>query len=269
MGRERISAAFKRAEPLLSMWTAVGFPHRDSAVSVCEALVRAGAGMIELGIPYSDPLADGPTIQAVNARALENGAGVALCFEQLPAIRAAVGEAPVLVMGYVNPMMQYGYERFLRDLKAAGGDGIIMPDLPLTEYRRHVQPVIEELDLGFIGLVTIDSSDERVREIDALSRGFVYAVSSRAVTGGTWGSDPERVAFLKRLRDLNLSNPIMVGFGIDGREAFESVVSQADGAIIASAFVRRLLQPENQSNAAACAARFVSEILGSADDCSA
>lgn len=269
MGLERITAAFERPGPLLSMWTAVGFPYRDSAVSVCGALIRAGAGMIELGIPYSDPLADGPTIQAVNARALENGAGVALAFEQLPAIRVVVGEAPVLVMGYVNPMMQYGYERFLRDLKGAGGDGIIMPDLPLSEYRRQVQPLLEELDLGFIGLVTMDSPDERVREIDALSRGFVYAVSSRAVTGGAWGSDPERVAFLKRLRDLKLSNRVMVGFGIDGREAFESVISQADGAIIASAFVRRLLEPQNQQNAPACAEQFVSEILGRAHDCPA
>jgi tryptophan synthase alpha chain len=262
VGIERITAAFKPGKPLLSMWTAVGFPFRDSAPAVCESLVKGGAGMIELGIPYSDPLADGPTIQAVNAQALAHGAGVALCFEQLPAIRQAVGEVPILAMGYVNPMMQYGYERFLVELKEAGGDGIIIPDLPIPEYRRAVQPIIEDLGLGFIGLVTIDSSEERIRLIDSLSRGFVYAVSSRAVTGGQWAADPERLAFLGRLRGLGLKNPIMVGFGIDGREAFDAVAEHADGAIIASAFVKRLLEPSGASNASECAEAFVREVVG-------
>ncbi len=262
MGIERITAAFKQDEPLLSMWTAVGFPFRDSAPAVCASLVKGGAGMIELGIPYSDPLADGPTIQAVNAQALTHGAGVALCFEQLPAIRAAVGEVPILAMGYVNPMMQYGYERFLVSLKEAGGDGIIIPDLPIPEYRRSVEPIIEELGLGFIGLVTIDSSEDRIRLIDSLSRGFVYAVSSRAVTGGQWSSDPERLAFLQRLRSMKLKNPVMVGFGIDSREAFSAVAAHADGAIIASAFVKRLLEQSGASSPAACAEAFVREIVG-------
>ncbi len=265
MGLERIAAAFEKGERVLSMWTAVGFPNRDAAIPICEGLVRAGAGMIELGIPYSDPLADGATIQRVNSQALQNGAGVALCFEQIPAIRRVVGEVPIVVMGYVNPMMQYGYERFLTDLFEAGGDGIIMPDLPLREYERSVQPIIERLNLGFIGLVTIDSTDDRIRTIDSLSRGFVYAVSSRAVTGGSLTTDPERGPFLRRLRTLNLANPVMVGFGIDSRAAFESVTTEAHGAIVASAFMRRLLEVgvcEGGVEVGAIAEEFVRELVG-------
>lgn len=196
--------------------------------------------MIELGMPYSDPLADGPVIQESGAVALQNGMTIRTLFEQLKPMRSDAGiMVPVILMGYLNPVLQYGFERFCADASACGVDGLILPDLPVREFETEYAPIIRRYGLDFIFLVTPETSAERIRKIDTLSTGFIYAVSSSSTTGKD--KDFSAVeSYLHRLQQMQLENPVLVGFGIKDRDTFQSACKYASGAIIGSAYIHAL-----------------------------
>jgi tryptophan synthase alpha chain len=223
---------------LLNVYCTAGYPQLDSTLPVMKALQDNGADMIELGMPYSDPLADGPVIQASSARAIANGMTIAKLFEQLKDFRKEI-RLPVILMGYMNPVLQYGFEKFCAHAKAVGVDGLILPDLPVYEYETEYGAIIQEYGLDFVFLVTPETSDERIKKLDSLSSGFLYAVSSSSTTG----KDKNMVdvtAYLKRLNALRLKNPVLVGFGIKDRDTFNSACRYANGAIIGSAYINAL-----------------------------
>jgi tryptophan synthase alpha chain len=231
----------QRGSHILNVYFTAGYPHLDSLPRVLRALDQAGVDLIELGIPFSDPLADGPTIQAANQAALENGMTLRLLLDQLKAVRAEVS-APVILMGYLNTVLQYGVDAFLADAQAAGVDGLILPDLPVEVYARDYQARFEAHGLGLCFLVTPKSRPERIRRLDACSQGFLYVVSSAAITGGSTGVRPEQVAYFERLADMGLSKPRLIGFGISNGKDFADACAHAQGAIIGSAFIRHLSQ---------------------------
>jgi tryptophan synthase alpha chain len=237
MSRLKELFARKRSEVLGVYYTA-GFPQLNSTIELMQALEENGADMIELGMPYSDPLADGPVIQASGSKALENGMSIARLFEQLAGMRAAV-RIPVLLMGYLNPILQYGFDKFCAAAAAAGVDGLILPDLPIYEFETEYGPTIRRHGLDFVFLLTPETSDERIKKVDALSTGFLYAVSSSSTTGGTQNLADQQAYFL-RLAQLNLTNPIVVGFGVRDKASFEAACRHTNGAIIGTAYIRAL-----------------------------
>ncbi|NDC78141.1 MAG: tryptophan synthase subunit alpha [Chitinophagia bacterium] len=228
----------RKRRGVLNVYCTAGFPRRDDTLPVLRALEGHGADIIELGMPYSDPLADGPVIQRSNATALANGMSIPLLFSQLEALRPSVG-LPVILMGYLNPILQYGFERFCADAARVGIDGLILPDLPEYEYEHVYGPIIRAHGLDFSFLVTPETSEERVRRLDALSNGFLYAVSSSSTTGGDSDMGPVE-GYLGRLRKFALRNPVLVGFGIRDRGGFLAACKHAEGAIIGSAYIRAL-----------------------------
>lgn len=230
----------------LSLFCTAGFPRRDDIVPVVERLQAAGVDMVEIGFPFSDPTADGPTIQASNARALSNGMTLALLFSQLRALREKV-TIPVLLMGYLNPVEQYGCERFLRDAAACGIDGVILPDMPFEEYCETYKPLFQEAGVKPVFLVTSRTAADRIAAFDREEPAFIYVVSSDAVTGGTVVVSEERAAFFKRLAEMNLKSQLIVGFGVSDKASFDSVTERARGAIIASAFLRAIADLPAQS----------------------
>lgn len=203
-----------------------------------KALQQSGVDLIELGMPYSDPLADGPVIQSSGSRALANGMTIDTLFEQLKDFRKEI-TVPVVLMGYMNPVLQYGFEKFCAAAAAVGVDGLILPDLPEFEFETEYGPVIKKHGLDFIFLVTPETSEARIRRLDELSSGFLYAVSSSATTGKDkdFGAVQE---YLQRLQDLKLKNPVLVGFGVKDRETFEAAGKFANGAIIGTAFINAI-----------------------------
>jgi tryptophan synthase alpha chain len=235
----RIQELFnKKKNNVLNVYCTAGYPQLQSTRRVLKALQDNGVDLVELGMPYSDPLADGPVIQASGAKALENGMSIAVLFEQLQGFRGEIN-LPVVLMGYMNPVLQYGFEKFCTDAKAVGVDGLILPDLPEHEFETIYGAIINKYGLDFIFLVTPETSEERVRKLDALSSGFLYAVSSSATTG----KDKDFTAvetYLKRLQDMNLKNPVMVGFGVKDKGSFQSASRFANGAIIGTAFIKAL-----------------------------
>ena len=235
----RIQELFKRKQKkVLNIYCTAGYPLLNSTIEVMEALEENGADIIELGIPYSDPLADGPVIQESGGVALQNGMTIKTLLGQLQQLRSSVS-VPVILMGYINPVLQYGFERFCKEVAEAGVDGLIFPDLPIREFDTEYGPVIKKYGLDFIFLVTPETSEERIRKIDDLSTGFIYAVSSSSTTGKDKNfSDVE--VYLKKLKDMQLKNPVMVGFGIKDKASFESACSYANGAIIGSAYIKAL-----------------------------
>ncbi len=242
----RIAELFQRKNKgIVNIYCTAGFPNLDSTIKVMKALQENGADIIELGMPYSDPLADGPIIQASSTTALKNGMTIKMLFEQLKDLRKSpslggVGEAiPVILMGYMNPVLQYGFEKFCADAANAGIDGLILPDLPEYEFETEYGPVIKKNGLDFIFLVTPETSDERIKKLDELSSGFLYAVSSSSTTG----SDKNMTQvdrYLQKLESLGLRNLILVGFGIKDRATFSAACKHANGAIIGSAFIKAL-----------------------------
>lgn len=242
----RIQHAFtQKGSRLLNVYCTAGYPGIDSTLTVMKALQDNGADMIELGMPYSDPLADGPVIQASSSKALANGMTIAKLFEQLKHMRKQV-DVPVILMGYMNPVLQYGFERFCADAKAVGIDGLILPDLPVYEYETEFGEVIRDHELDFVFLVTPETSDERIKKLDALSSGFLYAVSSSSTTG----KDKNMVdvsSYLQRLKSLQLKNPVLVGFGIKDKNTFDAACEHASGAIIGTAFIKALESSEDVS----------------------
>ena len=243
----RIQQLFKKkSSKVLNIYCTAGYPQLDSALKVMKALQNNGADIIELGMPYSDPLADGPVIQESGGVALQNGMTIKILLEQLKVMRNATGAGitvPVILMGYMNPVLQYDFEKFCADASKAGVDGLILPDLPIREFETEYGPVIRKYGLDFIFLITPETSAERIRKIDALSTGFIYAVSSSSTTGKDKNfSDVE--LYLQKLQQMELKNPVLVGFGIKDKATFESACKYANGAIIGSAYIKAL--NENQ-----------------------
>lgn len=237
----RISALFARKqERVLNVYCTAGYPELNSTLSVIAALEAAGADLIELGMPYSDPLADGSVIQASGAKALENGMTISVLFEQLKALRQQT-QIPVVLMGYMNPVLQYGFERFCETAAALGVDGLILPDLPAYEFETLYGPVIRKYGLDFIFLVTPETEETRIRQLDALSSGFLYAVSSSATTGTDKDFGVVKT-YLQGLQALQLKNPVLAGFGVKDRATFDAVCAAAQGAIIGSAYIKALEQ---------------------------
>ena len=238
----RISDLFAaKSERVLNIYYTAGFPKLESTREVLRLLQHQGTDMVELGMPYSDPLADGPVIQDSSSQAIANGMTIATLFQQLKDFRTEI-TLPVVLMGYMNPVMQYGFERFCADASSVGIDGLILPDLPGYEFEHEYRTIIEKYKLDIIFLVTPETSAERVRKLDELSTGFLYAVSSSSTTG----SDKNMTVvdgYLQRLSEMNLHNPVLVGFGIKDRKSFDSACSHANGAIIGTAFVKALGQP--------------------------
>jgi tryptophan synthase alpha chain len=241
----RIKSLFARkSERLLNIYFTAGFPHLDDTVAILRGLQQAGVDLVEIGMPYSDPVADGETIQKSNGRALENGMSLKKLFDQLAGCRTdSSGEpitVPILLMGYINPVLQYGVENFCRMCREVGVDGVILPDLPLDLFLDEYASVFHEYGILNVNLITPQTTDERIRLIDKESEGFIYMVSSASITGSVTGiSDPMR-AYFERIQAMNLRNPRLIGFGINNHETFDSACANANGAIVGSAFIRHL-----------------------------
>lgn len=225
--------------PLLNIYLTAGYPHLDSAPGLMRTLSDAGVDFIELGLPYSDPLADGETIQASSAKALQNGITLEQIFAQVAAVRHEV-VPPILLMGYYNQVTRFGHDRFLEACTASGVDGLILPDLPLEVYHDEFRDELERRELGISFLVTPRTPPDRVQQIDALCRGFLYVVSSSSTTGSKSGVDPSTEAYLERLNQMDLRSPRLIGFNIATREELAYTTRYAAGGIIGSAFIRAL-----------------------------
>ncbi|GGC20139.1 tryptophan synthase alpha chain [Parapedobacter defluvii] len=224
---------------ILSIYYTAGYPTLDSTLTIAETLEKSGADFLEIGFPYSDPVADGPVIQHSSEVALRNGMTLHVLFEQLSKLRDRV-HIPVLLMGYVNPVLQYGIDRFCQSCKAVGVDGVIVPDLPMYEYEAQYRAIFEANGLSNIFLVTPQTSEERIRKIDGLSTSFIYLLSSSATTGKNLSVSEDTAAYFSRIQQMKLKNPVVVGFGISNRDTFLRATDYTDGAIVGSAFVRLL-----------------------------
>jgi tryptophan synthase alpha chain len=235
----RINKKLQENKKLLSIYFTAGYPNIDDTESVIQKLEKNGVDMIEIGLPFSDPLADGPTIQASSTQALKNGMTSEILFNQLKNIRKSVN-IPLIIMGYFNPMLQYGVEEFCKKCQEIGIDGLIIPDLPVDVYHDEYKATFEKYGLINVFLITPQTSDERIRYIDSISNGFIYMVSSASTTGAQTGFGDEQTAYFKRIADMDLKNPQIVGFGISNNETFTQATKYAKGAIIGSAFVKHL-----------------------------
>ena len=233
----RLDSLFqKKKNNILSIFTTAGYPKLNDTLPVVKALEEAGVDFIEIGIPFSDPLADGPVIQESSTVALDNGMTLKLLLSQMEDIRKEVN-LPILLMGYINPVLQYGIEKFAKKCSEVGVDGIIIPDLPMQEYLEDYKKVFDQYQLKNIFLVTPQTSEERIRFIDEHSNGFIYLVSSSSTTGKKAGIDGAE-AYLSRIQKMNLKSPTIVGFNISNKESFQKATQYANGAIIGSAFVK-------------------------------
>ena len=235
----RISKQLRKDKKLLSIYFTAGFPELDDTVSILQELEENGVDMVEIGLPFSDPLADGPTIQESSQIALKNGMTTHILFEQLKDIRKTVS-IPLILMGYFNPLLQYGVEEFCKKCEEVGIDGLILPDLPLAEYQEHYEAIFKKHSLINIFLITPQTSEARIKHIDAASNGFIYMVSSASVTGSSEGFGEEQQKYFKRIAAMNLSNPQIVGFGIKDADTFQQATNYTNGAIIGSAFIKML-----------------------------
>jgi tryptophan synthase alpha chain len=257
----RIRTLFRtRQSHILSIYFTAGFPRLEDTRPVLRALEDAGVDLVEIGMPYSDPVADGETIQQSNQRALENGMTLQVLFEQLTGMRAEI-RVPVILMGYLNPVLQFGIEAFCQRCREVGVDGLILPDLPLEVYQREFREVFERYGLVNVFLITPQTQEARIRQIDNCSDAFIYMVSSASVTGAKQGIDDAQTSYFKRIADMELTNPRLVGFGISNHETFELACQQAQGAIIGSAFVKLLDTTEANSEAIS---RYLREVRGNA-----
>ena len=228
----------EKSKRILNVYCTAGYPSLDSTMKVMTSLQKNGADIIELGMPYSDPLADGEVIQVSSIKALANGMNIAVLFDQIKDMRKSIS-IPVILMGYMNPILQYGFENFCKKAKAVGVDGLILPDLPLFEFEQSYGKIITENNLDFIFLVTPETPVDRIRKLDSLSNGFLYAVSSSATTGKD--KDFNLVAqYLQKLQAMQLKNPILVGFGIKDKATFDAATVHTQGAIIGSAYIQQL-----------------------------
>ncbi|GGK25855.1 tryptophan synthase alpha chain [Yeosuana aromativorans] len=235
----RIQQKLQENKKLLSIYFTAGYPNLDDTVSIIQDLEKNGVDMIEIGLPFSDPLADGPTIQASSTQALKNCMTTEVLFNQLKDIRKTV-QIPLIIMGYFNPMLQYGVEAFCEKCKEIGIDGLIIPDLPVDVYSEQYQSIFEKYGLINVFLITPQTSVERINFIDSISNGFIYMVSSASVTGSQSGFGTEQTDYFKRIAAMNLKNPQIIGFGISDNKTFSQATEYAKGAIIGSAFIKHL-----------------------------
>lgn len=235
----RITSLFKeKSQNVLNIYFTAGFPTLNDTPDILKALQEGGADIVEIGMPYSDPVADGETIQDSNQAALENGMSIKVLFEQLENIRAEGVTLPIILMGYLNPVYQYGIENFCKKCKEIGIDGLILPDLPVDEYFREYKAIFESYGILNIFLITPQTSEDRIRKIDEISDGFIYMVSSASVTGATSGINAGMEEYFNRVNAMNLKNPRLIGFGIKDKKTFSKAAQYASGAIIGSQFVR-------------------------------
>lgn len=246
----RIDQLFQqKKENILSVYFTAGYPQLDDTIRVMQALEKEGVEMLEIGVPFSDPMADGPVIQASGTQALLNGMSVKTLFSQLEDVRTTV-TIPLILMGYLNPILQFGFEAYCQRAASCGIDGLIIPDLPFAEYLENYKPIADRHGLHMIMLITPETSEERIRLIDDQTSGFIYMVSSASVTGARKSFGEQNLAYFKRVNAMGLKNPRLIGFGISNRETFEAACEAAAGAIIGSRFIS-LLESEPSVEAAA------------------
>ena len=247
----RINQLFEtKRENILSIYFCAGDPVPDGTADVIRTLQQKGVDMLEIGIPFSDPMADGPVIQDAATRALRGGMTLRRLFAQLRDIRRDV-HIPLLLMGYLNPIMQYGFEAFCRSCRECGIDGAIIPDLPFKDYMEEYRPIARRYGVHLIMLITPETSDERIRQIDEHTDGFIYMVSSAAITGAQKDFNEQKQAYFRRIEAMHLRNPRMIGFGISNRQTFEAAAAHAAGCIIGSKFVSLLAEEKGDAARAA------------------
>lgn len=233
-----------KKERVLSIYFTAGFPQLEDTIPVMEAIQAGGADIIEIGIPYSDPVADGPTIQESNKVALDNGMSMKLLFQQLVGFRAKI-HIPVVLMGYLNPIMQYGMEEFCQKCKEVGIDGLIVPDLPMQQYLDEFKEVFDRYGIVNTFLISPQTSEKRIRQIDENTDGFIYMVSSHSITGAKADISEEQVTYFERVKAMNLKNPRLIGFGISDAKTFSEASKFSHGAIIGSAFIKVIKDSSN------------------------
>lgn len=233
----RINHKLQEPKKLLSIYFSAGYPSLNSTENTIQALEKSGVDMIEIGLPFSDPLADGPTIQASSTAAIKNGMTSEVLFQQLKNIRKTV-KIPLIIMGYLNPILQFGVENFCKRCSEIGIDGLIIPDLPADFYAQNYKSIFEKYNLINIFLITPQTSEERIRYIDSISNGFIYMVSSAGVTGNQNDFEQTNIDYFERIGSLNLKNPQIIGFGISNKQTFKQATKYAKGAIIGSAFIK-------------------------------
>ena len=235
----RINKVFENKKEILSIYFTAGFPNLSDTSSIIENLDKSGVDMIEVGLPFSDPLADGPTIQQSSSTALKNGMTTKKLFSQLKDLRKLTN-IPIIIMGYFNPIMQYGVESFCKDCESIGIDGLIVPDLPVDIYYNNYKKTFEKYNLLNMFLITPQTSIERVKFIDKISNGFIYMVSSFSITGAVNSFQKEQKEYFERINNMNLKSPLLIGFGISNRETYKDAIKFSQGAIIGSAFIKHL-----------------------------
>ena len=256
----RIEKLFSsKKKNIVSIYFTAGFPKLNDTEAILNALQKNGADIIEIGMPYSDPLADGPVIQHSDMVALQNGMSIKLLFDQLGKhnISASAAREPLILMGYLNPVLQYGIEKFCSEAHNVGIDGLILPDLPMYEYEKEYGHIFEKYNLNFIFLITPETSEDRIRKIDEISKGFIYAVSSSSITGQDKDMR-EQENYFKRIKAMKLKNPVMIGFGIKDNKTFSQACEHASGAIIGTAYIKAI---EHSSDINLDTAQFLNSIL--------
>jgi len=245
----RIELLFDRKpKGILSVYFTAGYPRLEDTAAIIKTLEQKGVDMVEIGIPFSDPMADGPVIQQSSTIALNNGMTLSKLFSQLATIRESVS-MPLVMMGYLNPVMQYGFDNFCRDCVSVGVDGIIIPDLPFDEYIESYKPVAERYGLKFVMLITPETSPERIRLIDRDTDGFIYMVSTASTTGTRESFDDRTLDYFRRIEAMQLRNPRLIGFGISNRATCEVAGRNAEGVIVGSAFIKVLAQEKTVNDA--------------------
>lgn len=251
----RINQKLKEEKKLLSIYFTAGYPNLDDTASTIQNLEKSSVDMIEIGLPFSDPLADGPTIQASSTQALKNGMTTETLFNQLKNIRETVS-IPLIIMGYFNPIFQYGVEAFCKKCSDIGIDGLIIPDLPVDVYNENYKSIFKKHGIINVFLITPQTSVERINFIDSISNGFIYMVSSASVTGSSTGFGKEQTNYFKRIAEMNLNNPQIIGFGINNNKTFTQATEYTKGAIIGSAFIKHIT-----NNGIETVDEFVNDIL--------
>ncbi len=247
----------RKKDHILNIYFTAGYPNLNDTKAIFLSLEKAGVDIIEVGMPYSDPLADGPTIQQSGQVALKNGMKLSILFDQLKSIREE-SDLPMVLMGYFNQVMQYGEEAFFKKCSEAGVDALILPDLPLEIYQNQYQILFRKYNLDAVFLITPQTNEDRIRKIDQLSTGFIYMVSSSSITGAKSGISQNQIDYFERVAAMNLKNPRLIGFGISNHQTFETACRHANGAIIGSAFIKALSESKNIEE---ISADFVKRIL--------